>query len=234
MILSLETDIYFQIITTYIVPVIGLIIMIIMAVKKWRQSKDNPYNVVISLFFLSIIVGILMNVGYGIYVNSDPPIAFFFAWLSALFLNYSVIFPLFFLIALEKSFVVMKKKHIALYFLVFTVFIIPILFIGDVFLAENFILRWNLTLAIYSFSYSLISFIFIMIYSARLMKKFEKQEIKRRFIAFIVGFFVIMFMLVFVVLVKLGILTPVYSSISMVIGLIAAPLLIYYGIERKK
>jgi len=227
-------DLYLQIVTTYIIPSIALCIMLALAIKKLQQTRDNPYNIVISLFFFGLILGLLMNAVYGILVGTDEPLAFFFARLSAMFFDFTNIFPLFFLIALEKSFKSISRRFKILYFMSLSLLALPVLFVGNVFLSGTFVLCWDPVLAAYSLLYALSIFIAIMFYSFKLMKSFENSQIKRRFIFFIVGYWIIILMLLAVVLVKLQLATPIISSVFMLLGIFAAPLLIYYGVTKKK
>lgn len=232
-----------QILTTLIIPNIALIPIGAMMIRKWRQSKENPYNLILACFFLSMIMGLLFNLGYSLFVLESEfeefiiptnfAIAFLFARLSALILNYSLVFLLFFLIALDKSFKTMDKKMSTVYFIVALIFVLPILFVGEVFLTEQFVLRWTVPLAIYSTAYSIIFYIPLIIYSIRILKNFSDTTIKRRFMAFIVGLIFIIFMLFAVVLVKLAMIPSTYSALFSLLAIFLSPILIYYGVARK-
>ncbi len=232
-----------QIITTLIIPNIALIPIGIMTIRKWKQSKENPYNLILACFFLSMFLGLLFNLVYSIFVLKSQfeefiipanfTLAFLFARLSALVLNYSLVFLLFFLIALDKSFKTMDKKMSTTYFIAACVFIVPILFVGNVFLSEDFVLRWDITLALYSTAYSIVFYIPLIIYSIKIFSNFSDAVIKRRFNAFIVGLIFIIFMLFAVVLVKLGMIPAAISALFSLLAIFLSPLLIYYGVARK-
>jgi hypothetical protein len=194
-----------QILTTLIIPNIALIPIGAMTIRKWQQSKENPYNFILACFFLSMIMGLLFNLGYSIFVLESQfeefiiptnfPLAFLFARLSALILNYSLVFLSFFLIALDKSFKTMDKKMTIIYFISTLILVLPILFVGEVFLSDEFVLRWTLPLAIYSTTYSIVFYIPLTLYSIKIFKNFSDTRLKRRFMAFIVGLIFIIFML---------------------------------------
>jgi hypothetical protein len=221
-----------HLIVTYGFSSIGLIIMIILAVIKWKESRNNPYNIVLILFFLSFIFGLLATVIYGVIVNSNREVAYFFARLSAMILTLGPTLLLFFLLAIERSFQGMSRNFKLTYFAVCILTASPILFIGQVYLSEHFVLSWDYSLAIYVFAYAIIDSYLILRLSAKLLKKFEKEEIKQRFRYFIFGYFVIILLLVSIIGVKLNWFTPIISSLLTGFGLIFAPLLIYYGIGK--
>lgn len=232
-----------QILTTLIIPNIALIPMGFMTIRKWRQSKENPYNLILACFFLSMIIGLLFNLGYSLFVLKSQfeefiipanfSLAFLFARFSALLLNYCLVFLLFFLIALDKSFKTMNKKIATAYFVASFIFVLPILFVGEVFLSEEFVLRWTLPLAIYSTAYSIVFYIPLIIFSGKILKNFSDKKLKRRFMAFILGLVFIIFMLFAVVFVKLALIPSTYSALFSLLAIFLSPALIYYGVARK-
>jgi hypothetical protein len=235
MIFDTITQSLLQWIISYILAPISLIIIIILAVIKWRESKTNPYNIVLSLFFIFLILGLIANVIYALLVNKTEPVVYlFFARLSAFLFGISMLFPLFFLIALRVSFIGLSKAFKGGFFLIGFLLFVPTLFLGNIYLDENFVVRWDLALALYDIIVMafLLGILFFLSYKIWIL--FETPEIKRRFLAFLLGYLLISWMMIAVVLVKLDLIISEISSISLGIGMLFAPYMIYIGIGKRK
>jgi hypothetical protein len=219
---------------SYVIAPLSLIIILILAVIKWRESRNNPYNIVLSFFFIFIILGLLANVGYALTINMpSPDLAFFFARLSAFLLGIAMIFPLLFLIALLRSFKGITRNQLILYFLVWSLVFSGLFFIGKVYLDTDFVLRWDPWLIFYDLAIDLILLTFILVYSKRVYQSFQDPIVKHRFIYFIIGYLVIAWIMIAVILNKMNLITSIVSVGSAGIGMLIAPVLIYQGIGRK-
>jgi hypothetical protein len=223
-----------QTLVSYVLAPISLIIMVILAIIKWRESKSNPYNIVLVLFFLFLIAGLLANVAYAVTIEMDlETVAFFSARLAAFLLAIAMVFPLYFLLALLKSFKGIDKKQTFLFFVAWIALYSGLLFIGEIYLDENFVARWSLPLIIWDLIANLILIITVLYYSKKVYDSFEDKIVKKRFLLFIIAYILIGWMMVAVVLVKVDLISSILSVGSIGIGMLVAPTMIYLGIGKK-
>lgn len=223
-----------QNLVSYVLAPISLIIMIILAVIKWRESKTNPYNIVLVLFFVFLISGLLANVGYAVTIEMNlESTAFFFARFAAFLLAIAMVFPLYFLLALLKSFKGISKQQTFLFFGGWALLFSGLLFIGEVFLDENFVCRWSLPLILWDLIANLILLTTVLTYSKKVYDSFEDQSVKNRFLLFIIAYILIGWMMIAVVLVKVDLISSILSVGSIGIGMLIAPTMIYLGIGKK-
>ncbi len=229
------TQVILQWLMSYVFAPISLVIFVVFAVLKWRDSKKNKYNLVLLLFFVFLILGLVANVFYAILVTTAPQAVYLFAArVAAYLIAVSIIFPQLFLIALLRGF-----KDISRHFLVglmvgwFLVFS-PILYLGNVYLDVDFVVRWDWVLSGCALAIDGAQIAIMLYLSNRLWKRFTDPVVKRRFLAFIVGYLIIGWTLISVVLVKTAVIQSEVSSASLGIGLLVAPALIFYGIGRQR
>ena len=98
------TQEFLQIIVTNILALIGLLIMIYLAIVKWRESKANPYNIVLSLFFIFLILGLVFNALYALLVHDISEFYYILlARISAFCFSMAMIFPIFFMFEIGRA-----------------------------------------------------------------------------------------------------------------------------------
>lgn len=212
----------------------SLIIMCILAIKKWKESEKNPYNLILSAFFVGLIIGIFLNIFYLIAVELENELAYIIlSRFSAFLLVYSLSFIPFLLQALKSSLKLMTKQYKITYFLLMALLCSGFLYLGNVFLSESLVLRWDLLLAIYSLLVITIITTLNIYYSVQVIRKFESEQLKKKFSLFIIGLIIIIWIEISVVLVKINLISSLISSISFGIGMVLGPLLIYLGIGKK-
>jgi len=212
----------------------SLIIMCILAIKKWKESEKNPYNLILSAFFVGLIIGIFLNIFYLIAVELENELAYIIlSRFSAFLLVYSLSFIPFLLQALRSSLKLMTRQYKITYFLLMALLCSGFLYLGNIFLSESLVLRWDLLLAIYSLLVIAIITTLNIYYSVQVIKKFENEQLKKKFSLFIIGLIIIIWIEISVVLVKINLISSLISSISFGIGMVLGPLLIYLGIGKK-
>jgi hypothetical protein len=208
--------------------------MSVLALKKWNESKKNKYNIILSAFFVGLIIGIFLNILYLIFMEMGNEIAYsLFSRFSAFCLVYSLTFIPFLLNAFRLSLTLMTKRYKISYFILMAILCSGFLYLGKVYLSEDLILRWDLILALYGFIVLGIITALNVYYSVIVIHKFESTSLKRKFLLFIIGLLIIIWILFSVILVKIDLLNSLISSLSLGIGMIAGPLLIYLGIGKK-
>ncbi len=229
------TQVILQWVMSYVLAPISLIIFIVLAMLKWRDSKNNRYNLVLLLFYIFLILGLIANVVYAILVNSAPPeIYLFVARVSTYLIAVSIIFPQLFLIALLKGFKGISRRQLVGFVIGWFLGFSPFLYLGTVYLDLGFVVRWDWVLAGYALGIDATQIAIMLYFSRRLWRSFSDVTVKRRFLAFVAGYLIIGWTLISVLLVKTAVLSSEVSSASLGIGLIVAPALIFYGIGRQR
>jgi hypothetical protein len=229
------TQFFLQWLMSYVFAPISLVIFVVFAVLKWRDSKHNKYNLVLLLFFVFLILGLVANVFYAILVNIAPPEIYLFAARVAAYLfAVSIIFPQIFLIALLRGFKDISRRYLVClmvgWFLAFS----PIFYLGTVYLDIDFVVRWDWVLAGTSLAIDGVQIAVMLYLSHHLWITFGDPLVKHRFLAFIIGYLIIGWTMISVILVKTAVLSSEVSSTSLGIGLLIAPALIFYGIGRQR
>ncbi len=231
--------------TVYIIQGIMGILYVFLAYKTLKRDKKR-LNLVLSSFYLSLAIGVFMNWIYA--PLDDLPIVLYLNFLTNFFLFWSVGFLTVFNLILLKSEKIFTTQKQLLYIIGYGLFLGVGMFIL-LHVQEPFSGEFGVQLDPISFSpdWNLSFFLFVLIcwlvfacipsmyFITQIQKKFEDENLKKKFKSFSIGVIeIVIFGIIVFVSNYLNI--PTIRTIAAVLGfvlVISAAYLIYSGVGKQ-
>jgi len=223
----------FRIIEIYGIYSFIAILFIFLGTKVLRRNKANRVNQMFSLCFFTTGGGLLINLIYA--PLTDPVALVFLNLLTTYFACLGLVFLLVGVAIIYKSNTVVTDRKKEVVIIAYAIALVVFFFIPDnatVNLSDYSII-WGLGFIIYGICVTQVVFGATLVLSGLFLKTFEDRAFKIRFLQFIVGLFLLDYILVQNFLLN-GLIWPrsiIFTLISLLV--IPAAILLYNGIIKQ-
>ncbi len=204
---------------------------------KVLKRDTKRLNLMFSLGFIFAASGILINFIYAPLTNEAVVIVLYYITIFVMFL-FGAFFVIFVLMLLKSEKVITPKKQ-AIYIIIYFVAELCSVFIPDgvtINASTEWKPVWSVAMFIYFVSVILIlGMLPSLYYSIQIYKRFEDEQIKKRwkyFIYGIIGIYIFVIGTLFSNTLNVQTFRTIWSLIALIF-VIASPLLMYYGVGRQ-
>lgn len=173
----------------------------ILGLIKIRQYIYNRYNIFMALFYLLLGLSFTLNVIYIVFPGSITfKTRIFLSRLVFSLILFSLSFPNFVLIGVNRSFKVIPSIGYIVYFLLNYVLTIPVFFMGDVVFSSNNDAVYTHDVSIYGVIYSSVQIVFFLVESVIILRMMNEKKVRVKFYLFILGYILSALFMIFAIL----------------------------------